>query len=165
MIRIAETPFDPFKEMEAFNARLLADGQGFGAAASFIGTVRDQIASPKDAPKAPGAAQENPVTALYLEHYPGATERSILAIADQAKARFELHGYLIIHRVGELAPGEPIVLAAAAAAHRRAAFEAVDFMMDYLKTEALFWKKERRATGDEWIEPRAADYKDAARWS
>ncbi len=149
MIRIDETPFDPIKELDVF-AETTAHS---GGVTSFIGNVRSETARKDDG-----------VKSLYLEHYPGATERSILKIAEDAKSRFELDAYLIIHRVGDLAPGEPIVLVAAAAAHRREAFEAVDFIMDYLKTKALFWKKEKRVNSEEWIEPRAADYEDAARW-
>lgn len=118
---------------------------------SFLGKVR-------------GRADGEDVSALYLEHYPGVTERSIAEIETEARKRWAIEDALIIHRVGELNPGEPIVLVCVAGAHRREAFEAADFLMDCLKTEAMFWKKETRADGEAWIEPRNADYKDAARW-
>lgn len=147
MIRVSPEPFDPGAELSAFER-----GAGrAGAVVSFVGKVR-------------GAAGEKNVASLYLEHYPGVTERSIAAIEDEARKRWALLDVLIIHRVGMLAPGEPIVMVCVASAHRREAFEAADFLMDYLKTEAMFWKKEVRDGGEAWIEPRDADYKDAERW-
>ena len=151
MITVSETPFEPGAELAAFEAR--ADGAG--AVVSFIGKVRGQ---------ALGKAGEASVTALRLEHYPGVTERSIADIEKQAHSRWAIDDSLIIHRVGDLHPGEPIVMVCVASAHRREAFEAADFLMDYLKTEAMFWKKEIRTDGEAWIEPREADYKDADRW-
>lgn len=147
MIKVSSDPFDPGAEIKAFEKR--ADGAG--AIVSFLGKVR-------------GAAGGEKVRALYLEHYPGVTEQSIAEIEKQAQERWALDDVLIIHRVGELAPGEAIVLVCVSAAHRREAFEAADYLMDFLKTKAMFWKKEIRDDGDEWIEPRAADYQDAARW-
>ncbi len=147
MIRVLETPFDLNREIAAFNARAGAAG----AVVTFSGAVR-------------GAAGEARVDALELEHFPGVTERSIAAIEAEARERWPITDIDIIHRVGRLAPGEPIVLVCVAAAHRREAFEAADFLMDYLKTKAMFWKKESRSDGETWIEPRAEDYKDAARW-
>lgn len=120
-----------------------------GAVATFTGIAR---------------ADAGGTTTLELEAYPGFTEREIQKIADQAKRRFELDDLLIRHRVGEIAPGEPIVFVATAATHRRAAFEACDFLMDYLKSRAPFWKKEHGPDGDRWIEPRAEDHADVARW-
>ncbi len=105
------------------------------------------------------------VKTLTLDHYPGFTDVEIARIANEALGRWRLDGVLIVHRVGALDPGEPIVLAAAAAAHRRDAFQAVDFLMDYLKTEAPFWKKEAALNGESWIEPRASDYEDKMRWA
>ncbi len=147
MVRVLETPFDLNAEIAAFNDRAGAPG----AVVTFSGVVR-------------GQAGENAVTALELDHFPGVTERSITEIEAEARARWPVSDIEIIHRVGRLGPEEPIVLVCVAAAHRREAFEAADFLMDYLKTKAMFWKKEHRADGATWIEPRAEDYKDAARW-
>ena len=147
MIRVADAPFDPGAELKAFEEKQ----SNAGAVVSFLGKVRGQAAGEE-------------VTALHLEHFPGVTERSIAEIADKAMSRWSITEPLIIHRVGALAPGDPIVLVATASAHRRDAFEAADFLMDYLKTEAVFWKKEIRGGDETWIEPRDADYKDAARW-
>jgi len=122
-----------------------------GAVVSFLGRVR-------------GEETEAAVTALYLEHYPGVTERRLGDIEAEARGRWAIDEPLIIHRVGELNPGEPIVFICVSARHRRDAFEAADFLMDYLKTKALFWKKEITSDGEQWIEPRAQDYSDAARW-
>ncbi len=148
MIRVSADELDPGKELAAFE-RNVAEA---GAVVSFLGKVR-------------GAAGEKEVVGLYLEHYPGVTERSIAEIEEQARARWAVEDILIIHRIGRLQPGEPIVMVCVASRHRRAAFEAADFLMDYLKTEAMFWKKEIRSDGEAWIEPREADYNDAARWS
>lgn len=145
MIRIADAPFDPTADLAGF-------GAASGAVVSFVGRVRARDGD--------GRAVET----LTLEHYPGLTERSIVDIEAEARARWPLEDVLIVHRVGRLAPGAPIVLVATAAAHRRAAFEAADFLMDYLKTEALFWKKETGESGARWIEPRGRDYRDAERW-
>ncbi len=147
MIRVSADPFDPGAELSVFETRAGAAG----AVVSFLGKVRE-------------SAADKTVSGLYLEHYPGVTERSIAEIEEQARKRWAIDDALIIHRVGELRPGEPIVMVCVAAAHRREAFEAADFLMDYLKTEAMFWKKEIREDGEAWIEPRDADYKDAARW-
>ncbi len=145
MIRVLETSFDPGAEIAAFNERAGA----VGAVVTFLGAVR---------------ADAGAVRALELEHFPGVTEKSIAAIEDEARRRWPVSDIDIVHRVGRLAPGEPIVLVCVAADHRREAFEAADFLMDYLKTKAMFWKKEIRHDSEDWIEPRAADYKDAARW-
>lgn len=147
MIRVLATPFDPVAEIAAFNARV----GGAGAVVTFSGAVRDH-------------SGEQKVSGLELEHFPGVTERSIAEIDDEARRRWPVSDIEIIHRTGRLAPGEPIVLVCVAADHRREAFEAADFLMDFLKTQAIFWKKELRAEGAEWIEPRADDYIDAARW-
>lgn len=147
MIRISESIFDPGTELSAFEKRV---GDA-GAIVSFVGKVR-------------GTSGEAAVKRLHLEHYPGVTDKSVQGIEKQARARWALADVLIIHRVGELRAGEPIVMVCAAAAHRRDAFEAADFLMDYLKTEAMFWKKELRSDGEAWIEPHDADYADAARW-
>lgn len=120
-----------------------------GAVASFVGLAR---------------AERGQARVLELETYPGFTDAAIAEFAEQAKARFGLHDYRIVHRVGRIAPGEAIVFVATAAAHRRAAFEACDFLMDWLKSRAPFWKKEHGPDGDRWIEPTARDRTDAERW-
>ncbi len=123
-----------------------------GAVVSFLGRVR-------------GEETETVVTVLYLEHYPGVTERMLGELETEARGRWAIDEPLIIHRVGDLKPGEPIVFVCVSARHRRDAFEAADFLMDYLKTKALFWKKEITSDGERWIEPRMQDYSDVARWN
>ena len=147
MIRVSETPFDPVAELQGFERA----AEGAGAIVTFLGKVRAK-------------ADDDDVRALHLEHYPGVTERTIADIEREAHERWAIEHTLIVHRVGEMHPGEPIVLVCVAAAHRRVAFEAADFLMDYLKTEAMFWKKEMRGGSEAWIEPRDDDYNDAARW-
>jgi molybdopterin synthase catalytic subunit len=121
---------------------------GLGGVCTFVGEVRG----------------EGGVEALELSHYEPLTLPGMQALADDAVARFGLMGILVLHRTGLLHPGEPIVCVSAAASHRRAAFDAVDFTMDYLKSESWFWKRERRKGQWHWIEPRAEDYADKARW-
>ncbi|WP_425409056.1 molybdenum cofactor biosynthesis protein MoaE [Hyphococcus sp.] len=147
MIKITDKPFDPGAEVANFERA----AKGAGAVVSFLGKVREEANSEK-------------VTSLFLEHYPGVTENSIAKIETAAQKRWAIKNTLIIHRVGALTPGEPIVMVCVASAHRRDAFEAADFLMDYLKTEAMFWKKEIRGASEAWIEPRDEDYKDAQRW-
>lgn len=144
-VRIAREAFDPEAEFAAFRSASTSSG-GF---ALFIGQVRPDA----------GAA-----TSLVLEHYPGHTEREIEKLCETAARRWTLDALDVIHRVGEMRAGEAIVLVSAASAHRRAAFEAVDFLMDYLKSEAPLWKRECSGEGWRWIEPRAEDYADKARW-
>ena len=120
---------------------------------SFIGLARGQ-----------GRGGEA-VSRLQLDWYPGMTERSMIDIARAAHARFEVSDVLVRHRCGELSPEEPIVLVAVASPHRREAFLAADYLMDRLKTEAAFWKREHKAGGATWVEPSAADRADLARWS
>jgi len=145
MISLAPEPFDPGGLLSGF----CAGRTETGAVATFTGLAR---------------AEAGQTTVLELEAYPGFTERAIAEIADQARARFALQDFAVVHRVGKIAPGEPIVFVAVAAVHRRAAFEACDFLMDYLKSRAPFWKKETGPAGDRWIEPRAQDHADIARW-
>ena len=133
--------------LAAFNA---AHPQA-GGVASFLGKVR------------PGAG-ESPVKALELTHYEPLTLCGMEQLAQQAQTRFALDGALVWHRIGVLTPGEGIVLVAAAARHRRGALEAVDFLMDHLKSAAWLWKRERRGSGWHWIEPRAEDHAALARW-
>jgi len=150
MIRVQSAPFDPHHETAAFQAGR-ADA---GALASFIGSVRD-------------SAHGGTVEALELEHYPGFTEGQIAQIEADARARFDIIDTLVIHRHGRMLPGEAIVLVAALSKHRREALQAVDYLMDRLKTEAPFWKKEHRGDADaaQWIEPRADDHASHARWT
>ncbi|WP_298302304.1 molybdenum cofactor biosynthesis protein MoaE [uncultured Erythrobacter sp.] len=126
---------------------------GLGGVCTFVGEVRG------------GEGQDTGVEALELSHYEPLTLRSMEELADKAIERFDLMGLLIVHRVGEMRVGEPIVLVSAAALHRRGAIDAVDFCMDHLKSAAWFWKREKREEGWRWIEPRAGDYADLARWS
>lgn len=121
---------------------------GLGGVCTFVGEVRG----------------EGGVEALELSHYEPLTLPGMQALGESAAARFSLMGILILHRTGLLLPGEPIVCVSAAASHRRAAFEAVDFAMDHLKSESWFWKREKRGGAWTWIEPRAEDYADKARW-
>ena len=152
MIRVEEAAFDVGRELAAFGSR---DGLGndtIGAVASFVGYVRGAE---------PGAP---PLVAMTLEHYPGMTERQLAAIEAEARGRWPLADVLVIHRYGRLVPGEPIVLVAVAAAHRRAAFEACEFLMDWLKTKAPFWKLEETAAGADWVEAKTSDDAAAERW-
>ena len=148
MIRVQTEAFDPAALLGKFS-RGRTD---CGGVVSFIGLAR-------------GATNGERVTTLELDAYPGFTETAIEAIAAEAYKRFAIKDLMIVHRYGPIAPGEAIVFVATAAEHRRAAFQAADFLMDRLKTEAPFWKKEIGPDGERWIEPRAPDYQDAARWS
>jgi molybdopterin synthase catalytic subunit len=148
MIRLLDTPFDPGEELTRFTAA----AAGSGGIVSFTGLVRAQ-------------GKGSAVRSLFLQAYSPMTERGIERAAEEAHRRWALAGLSIIHRTGSMTPGEPIVFVATAAPHRRAAFEAADFLMDYLKTEAVFWKKEVTEAGEQWIEPRPEDYRDAARWA
>ncbi|MCG6659050.1 molybdopterin synthase catalytic subunit MoaE [Halomonas campisalis] len=147
MIRVQQAPFDAGAEQRA----LLAGRSDIGAVVSFTGLVRDFNERPE-------------VNALTLEHYPGMTEAALGEIVAEAESRWPLQGLRVIHRVGRMTPGDPIVLVVVASAHRRAAFEACDFIMDYLKTRAPFWKKEHSASGDYWVAERESDHRDAGRW-
>lgn len=147
MLRVSEEAFDAGAELAAFEA----DAEGAGAIVSFTGLVRDHASGGK-------------VKSLYLQAYKPMTQRGIEKAMSEAKDRWALTALRVIHRTGTMAPGETIVFVATASAHRRAAFEAADFLMDYLKTEAVFWKKEVTDTGEHWIEPRVEDYEDRARW-
>ncbi len=146
--RVQAAAFDPGAEVSAFTAAV----PQAGAVVSFTGLVRGADHSGQ------------PLTAMTLEHYPGMTEAQIAAIAAQAAQRWPLDGLLVIHRFGRLLAGEPIVFVATASAHRRAAFEAADFLMDWLKTKAPFWKLEEGAAGETWVTAKAEDDQAAARW-
>jgi len=147
MIRVQTDPFDPHAEAAAFQ-RSRSEA---GALATFVGSVRD-------------SAHGAEVTALELEAYPGFTEKQIAKIEADARARFDVIDTLVIHRYGRMAPGEAIVLVAALSKHRREALQAVDYLMDRLKTDAPFWKKEVGPQGAAWIEPRADDRDARDRW-
>ena len=146
--RLETGPFDPSAEL----ANLIEAASNDGAVVSFVGVARPQS---KD-----GAN----VDRLVLEHHPRLTLKSLEDIAVEAAERFDVSQVRVVHRCGEIAAGEPIVFAAAASAHRRAAFEAADYLMDRLKTEAVFWKREEGPAGASWIEPTEADYADRGRW-
>ncbi len=150
MIRIQKEDFDIGAEI----ARLKGERRDVGAIVSFTGVVR-----------ADNHGDAAPICAMTLEHYPGMTEAELARIEAEARARWPLVASTIIHRVGRLAPGDNIVLVITAARHRRDAFEAANFLMDYLKTSAPFWKKERDTTGAErWVEARSSDDEAANRW-
>lgn len=148
-VRLADEPFAAELELAQFTAGL----SGEGAVVSFLGLAR-ALASD-------GGALER----LVLDHHPRLTLISLNEVADSARERFAISSLHIVHRIGAVAPGEAIVFVAAAAEHRRAAFEAADYMMDRLKTDAVFWKREDTAGGSRWIEPRDADYSARERWN
>ncbi|BAN68295.1 molybdopterin synthase catalytic subunit MoaE [endosymbiont of unidentified scaly snail isolate Monju] len=151
-IAVQTEPFDLAEE----TARLSAGDATIGAVASFVGLVRGHNRVGEDAAD---------ITTLILEHYPGMTEKALSRIVDAAAERWPLQAVTVIHRVGELRLGEPIVLVLTASAHRQAAFESCQFIMDILKTEAPFWKKERLPDGRErWVDARESDSEAAARW-
>ncbi len=143
-VRLLDEPFSPETVMAQFAAGCLASG----AIVSFVGQVRG-----------------DGVDALELRHYAPLTLPGMEDLARSAQVRWPLEGVLVWHRIGLLRPGEPIVLVAAAARHRRAAFDAVDFLMDHLKSAAWFWKRERRGAEWHWIDPRPEDHADRARWT
>lgn len=137
-VEIRQTAFDPYAELSAYQRRLNQDGK-FGATVNFVGTVRDFN----------DGAQ---VGAMTLEHYPGMTEKHLRRISEEAAGRWDILEPLIIHRVGALAPGDPVVLLAVWAAHRGAAFEACRYLIEELKTRAPFWKKEQGEKSSRWVE-------------
>lgn len=146
-VQVQQAPFDPG---QLFNA-LHAANVGVGAVVGFVGYVRD-------------FNEGRDVAGLFLEHYPGMTEKALLKILGEAEQRWPLLKVQVLHRIGALAPGEPIVFVGVASAHRQAAFEACDFIMDYLKTRAPFWKKEDTRDGPRWVEGRQSDQDAAGRW-
>jgi molybdopterin synthase catalytic subunit len=147
MIRVQHEEFDVNAEV----ARLRAANPRIGAIACFIGVVRDLNE---------GAA----VASMTLEHYPGMTEKALGEIVARARARWDLYDILIVHRVGELRPTDPIVLVVVTSAHRGSAFAACEFVMDYLKTDAPFWKKEATPAGERWVDARESDDAARERW-
>ena len=147
-VRVQTGDFDIGAEVRA----LAAGNTDIGAVVTFTGTVR-------------GAAKGRPIASMTLEHYPGMTEAELARVEAEALARWQLAGTLIIHRHGELRPGDNIVLVVTASRHRQAAFEAAEFLMDYLKTRATFWKKEADAAGcGDWVEARDEDDRAMERW-
>jgi len=147
MVRIQTEDFDIGREI----AQLHATNTRVGAVASFIGTVRD-------------VNDATTVRTLTLEHYPGMTEKALETIVAEAKSRWSIEDAIVIHRVGQLKPTDRIVLVAVTSAHRGDAFAACEFIMDYLKTRATFWKKEETAQGTRWVDARESDDTAARRW-
>ncbi|MBN8494779.1 MAG: molybdenum cofactor biosynthesis protein MoaE [Burkholderiales bacterium] len=146
-VSVQQADFDLSAEVDALRA---GDG-GVGAVVAFVGTVRDR-----------GDGQA--ISAMELEHYPGMTEAAIEAMIDEAGRRFELRAVRVVHRVGRLQALDQIVLVAVSSAHRGQAFQACEFLMDYLKTQAPFWKKEHTSEGAHWVDARVADDEALARW-
>ena len=152
-VRIQEEDFDLTAEVAQLRALQGARARQIGAIATFIGTVRD-------------INEGTGVSAMTLEHYAGMTERALEKIVVEAKGRWDIFDALVIHRVGRLEPQDQIVLVVTVGAHRGEAFNACEFIMDYLKTQAPFWKKEATSAGsDRWVEARASDDEAAAKWS
>lgn len=146
-IRVQSEAFDLGAEVDAMRA----GRTDIGAIASFVGLARD-------------LNEGSGVAAMTLEHYPGMTEKALATLVDQANSRWSLLDVTVIHRVGRLLPGDPIVLVAVASSHRGEAFAACEFIMDFLKTRAPFWKKEETPDGERWVEARASDDAAAERW-
>jgi molybdopterin synthase catalytic subunit len=148
MIRVQREDFDVGAELDA----LTRGRTDVGGVATFMGLVRDLVG-------------DGALRAMTLEHYPGMTERELEAIDQEARRRWPLQATLIIHRYGRLEPGERIVLVATASAHRQAAFESCQFLMDWLKTKAPFWKLEETAEGERWVAAKGSDDDAADRWA
>ncbi len=146
-IRVQSAVFAAGAELEAMHAA----HTGIGAVASFVGYVRD-------------FNDGKPVAGMTLEHYPGMTEKALAKIVTEAQQRWPLLGVRIVHRVGALLPGDPVVFVATASAHRGAAFASCEFIMDYLKTRAPFWKREDTPDGARWVDARDSDDQAAQRW-
>ena len=147
IVRVQEADFDAGKELDS----LTRGRRDVGAVASFVGLVRD-------------ANDGSAVSAMTLEHYPGMTEKALEDICTQAHSRWDLLDTLVIHRVGALKPGDRIVLVGVSSAHRGEAFAACEFIMDYLKTRAPFWKREDTPAGSRWVDARASDNSAAEKW-
>ena len=147
-VRVQTGDFDPGVEMAAMRL----GNRKIGAIASFVGIVRD-------------LNEGSDVAELTLEHYPGMTEKALEKIVADARARWDIYDALVVHRVGTLKPTDQIVLVVVASAHRGEAFQACEFLMDYLKTRAPFWKKEKTPDGTRWVDARTADDAAAERWS
>ena len=147
MIRVQREDFDVGAELE----RLTAGKHGIGGVVTFVGVVRDTAGADR-------------IGAMTLEHYPGMTEKQLTEIEAEATRRWPLEASLIIHRYGRMAPGERIVLVVTASSHRAAAFESCQFLVDWLKTKAPFWKLEETSGGGKWVDARDSDDKAAGRW-
>lgn len=147
-ISVQTEDFDP----QAIVDVLCANRSDIGAVVSFVGLVRD-------------SAKSAAISAMELEHYPGMTEKSLQEIIDQANERWQLQGASIVHRIGKLLPCDRIVMVAVASAHRSEAFEACEFIMDFLKTKAPFWKKEYTDSGAHWVDARESDDNAVERWN
>ena len=145
-VRVQQEPFDAGAELNAFSS----DVDGAGAVVTFNGVVRNDGGD---------------MAGMEIEHYPGMTERALGQIRDEAMSRWSLEGALVIHRYGPLKPGDTIMMVATAARHRADAFAAAEFLMDYLKSRAPFWKKEARSTGEEWVSSKQEDEDALDRWS
>lgn len=148
MVRVQTEDFDPGGELEA----LIAGRTDVGASVSFVGHMRARN-------------EGRDVETMTLEHYPGMAEKALGELEAEAHRRWPLQACTIVHRVGPLRPGDQIVLVITASAHRQAAFEAAEFLMDWLKTKAPFWKKESGPTGDSWVSSRSTDEDAAQRWT
>lgn len=146
-VRVQSAPFDPGAETNAMHAANV----GVGAVVAFVGYVRD-------------FNDGREVAGMFLEHYPGMTEKALGKIVVEAGQRWPLLNVEVLHRIGALEPGEPIVFVGVASAHRQAAFDACNFIMDYLKTRAPFWKKEQTSDGARWVEGKQSDTDAAGRW-
>ena len=146
-IRIQSEPLEPHYEVD----QLRADNPAIGGVVSFIGLMRD-------------VNQGDQVSRLFLEHYPGMTEKALEKIVDEAMERWELEAVRVVHRVGEMSPTEPIVVVAVASPHRKEAFLGCEFVIDYLKTRAPFWKKEVTEGGERWVDARDSDTKAEEKW-
>lgn len=153
-VTIQTHDFDLAEEIAALRAQ---DGR-VGAVCSFVGTVRDRTLA------APGLVEAGSISSMELEHYPGMTEKAIEAMIDAAHQRFDILGARVIHRVGVLQPLDQIVMVAVTSAHRGESFEACEFLMDYLKTQAPFWKKEQTSAGARWVDARVSDNAALAKW-
>lgn len=161
MIRVQNVPFDPGAELNTFLAR----NPNSGGVANFIGQVRDFNSPDIDNIKSSPSLPKEMISSLELEHYPGMTEKELRRICDDAKSRWPLDDMIVIHRYGVMTPGDPIVLVCTAATHRGDAFAACEFVMDWLKTHAPFWKREHSSTGASWVEAKAVDDNRSARWN
>ena len=146
-VSIQTEDFDIGQEHQA----LRMQDERVGAVCSFLGTVRSQ-------------SDGQAVSAMALEHYPGMTEKAIMAMLNQAQDKFDIHAARVIHRIGDLMPGDQIVWVGVASAHRGQSFQACEFLIDYLKTQAPFWKKEQTPNGARWVDARVSDDDALARW-
>ncbi len=155
-VRVQTEDFDLSREVAQLRAAQGEAAARIGAIATFVGTVRDVNEN---------LGVKDQVAALTLEHYPGMTEKALEAIVTQARARWNIFDALVVHRVGPLRPQDQIVLVVTVGGHRGEAFAACEFIMDYLKTRAPFWKKERTPAGERWVDARESDDAAAAKWA